>query len=83
MTDQDETLTAKQQLEALTPDIVRAYAGGELAWSQIRRRHGVLDFGLLIRRVGEEGLRLPRAATDRPTRARGWLRDALRAPAAG
>lgn len=82
MTDQDRSRTADEQLKALTPEIVRAYADGEIAWSQIRRRHGVLDFGLPIQRVGEEGLHLPRAAQDRPSQARGWLREALQAQAA-
>lgn len=82
MINEDRSPTDEEQLEALSPEIVLAYANGEIAWSQIRRRFGVRDFGLLIRRVGEEGLGLPRAAPDRPTLARGWLREALQAKVA-
>lgn len=70
-------LSREEQLAALTPEIVQSYAQGSLAWSQIRERYGVLDFGLLLRRVGEEGLRLPRAPAGRPSKAREWLREAL------
>ena len=82
MTARDREPTAQDQLDALTPEVVHAYARGELAWGQIRRHYDVVDFGLLIRRVGGEGLRLPRAAPDRPTLARAWLREALQAQAA-
>lgn len=66
-----------QQLAALTADVVRAYAGGALTWSQMRERFGVVDFYLVLQRLAEEGLRLPRAPADRATRARAWLREAL------
>ena len=77
MTETDDGATAKEQLEILIPEVVRAYASGEIAWSQLRHRYGVRDFGLLIQRVGEEGLHLPGASPDRPTHARNWLRAAL------
>lgn len=73
----DSVLTNDQQRDALTEDVVRAYANGEIAWSQIRARHGVTSFSLLLRRLGENGLRLPRADPSRPTQARVWLREAL------
>ena len=76
MTDEHE-LTNEQQRNALTDDVVRAYANGEIAWSQIRAKHGVTSFSLLLCRLGESGLRLPRADPNRPTQARTWLREAL------
>lgn len=77
MTTTDQ-VSEDRQLAALTPDVMRAYAEGALPWSQIRRRFGVVDFTLILRRLGEEGLRLPRADPDRATQARLWLREALR-----
>lgn len=74
----DESLTVDQQLAALTPEVMRDYAGGSITWSQIRERLGVTDFSLILRRLGDEELRLPRAPSSRPSAARQWLRDALR-----
>ena len=83
MTGNEETLTEEQQMNALTVDVIRAYAAGDLTWSAIREHLAVLDFGLVLRRLSEENLRLPRAPAARPTLARAWLRDALTArPAA-
>lgn len=67
-----------REAAALTPDVVRAYAEGQLAWSRIREELGVRDFGTLLRRVGEEGLRLPRAPRDRPSPAKAWMAAWLR-----
>lgn len=74
----DENLTADQQIAALTPQVMRDYAAGSITWSQIRERLGVTDFTLMLRRLGEENLRLPRAPSLRPSAARFWLRDELR-----
>lgn len=63
---------------ALTPDVVRAYAEGRLAWSRIREDLGVRDFGALLRRLGEEGLRLPRVPRDRPSAGKAWVAEWLR-----
>ena len=57
--------------------MIRDYAEGRLSWSRMREATGVEDFGVVLRRLGEEGLKLPRAPRNRPTRARQWLRDAL------
>lgn len=77
MTVSSDVSTEEQQLDALSPEVVAAYASGKITWSQIRERLGVLNFGLVLRRLGEENLRLPRAAANRPTQARAWLREAL------
>lgn len=66
------------QLAALTPEVMRAYSGGQISWREIRQRYGVLDFNLILQRLGEEGLKLPRSRADRPSRAREWLREVLR-----
>lgn len=75
--DNDPLPTSEQQLMALTPQVMRDYAEGRLNWSQIRRQLDVIDFGLVLRRLGEEGLSLPRAPSDRPTKARDWMRQIL------
>lgn len=72
-----DVLNEERQLAALTPEVMRAYADGALPWSQIRQRFGVVDFTLVLRRLGEEDLRLPRARADRSTEARLWLREVL------
>lgn len=74
----DENLTEDQQIAALTPQIMRDYATGSITWSQIRERLGVNDFSLVLRRLGDEDLRLPRAPSDRHSSAQLWLREALR-----
>lgn len=75
-----DELPEEDQLAALTPEVVKGYADGDLSWSHIRSEFGVLDFGLMLRRLGEQHLRLPRASADRPTAAREWLRQALAEP---
>lgn len=77
MTQADEMLTEEQQLAALTPEVIREYATGLITWSQIRERLAVTDFSLILRRLGEEDLRLPRARPDRPSAAKLWLREFL------
>jgi hypothetical protein len=77
MRERTGTARESEQLAALSPAIVAAYADGTLTWSQLRERFQVVDFGLLLRRLDEENRRLPRASPDRPTRARDWLREAL------
>lgn len=64
-------------------DIMRAYADGRLSWSRLREETGLEDFGVILRRLDEEGLKLPRAPRDRSTHARQWLRDALAERASG
>lgn len=71
-------LSRDEQLAALTPQVIKDYAEGRLSWSQIRRQLDVEDFGLILLRLGDEGLKLPRAPADRPTQARGWLREAIK-----
>ena len=68
---------AAREHKRLTRDLLTAYAEGRLSWSQIRCQTGVVDFGLVLQRLGEEGLRLPRADPNRPSAARLWLREAL------
>ena len=54
-------MTRDQQKAALSAEIIRDYAEGRIGRKQIRHRLGVTDFDLVLLRVGEEGLRLPRA----------------------
>ena len=54
-------MTRDEQRNALTTDVVRDYAAGRIAWKQIRHRLGVEDYDLVLLRLGEEGLKLPRA----------------------
>ena len=70
-------LSRDEQLAALTPQVMKDYAEGRLSWSQIRHELDVEDFSLILLRLGDEGLKLPQAPADRPTKARGWLRDAI------
>ncbi len=71
-------LSRDEQLAALTPQVIKDYAEGRLSWSQIRRQLDVEDFGLILLRLGDEGLKLPPAPANRPTQARGWLREAIK-----
>ena len=74
---QDLDLSRTEQLSRLTAEVTRDYAEGRVTWSQLRDRLGVVDFSANLQRIGEEGLRLPQAAKDRPTHARGWMRQIL------
>ena len=51
----------EEQLKALTPEVVRDYAEGRIAWTQIRRRLGVTDCDLVLFRLGQDHLSIPRA----------------------
>jgi hypothetical protein len=68
------TQAGAEQVSAI---MIRDYAEGRLSWSRLRETTGVEDFGVILRRLGEEGLKLPRASRERPTQARLWLREAL------
>lgn len=70
-------LTRDEQLAALTAQVMRDYSEGRLTWRQIRDDWNVDDFNLVLERLGDQGLKLPRAPADRPTKARGWLLDAI------
>lgn len=54
-------MTRDDQLKLLTTEVVRDYAAGRTAWTQIRHRLGVVDYDLVLFRLGQEGLRIPRA----------------------
>jgi hypothetical protein len=63
--------------QSLPEEIVRAYASGEMSWREIRERTGKEDFSILLEGLSKAGLRLPRAARDRPSQAKAWLAEAL------
>lgn len=54
-------MTREEQKGALTAEIMRDYAEGRVAWKQLQHRLGVTDYDLVLIRLGEEGLKLPRA----------------------
>ncbi|MFC7737668.1 hypothetical protein ACFQX4_17925 [Roseomonas sp. GCM10028921] len=64
-------------------DLIRAYAAGQISWSELRAQTGVEDFREVLQALGQAGLRLPRASRDRPTNARLWLRETLARQASG
>ena len=61
----------------LDSQVIRAFASGAITWHDLRGRFGVEDFTVVLRGLAAERLRLPRAAKDRPTPARAWLREVL------
>ena len=71
----------EEQLKALTPEVVRDYATGRIAWKQIVRRLGVTDYDLVLTRLGQEGLRIPRADPARSELGLQRLREAMAARA--
>lgn len=54
-------MTREQQTNALTAAVLQDYAAGRIAWKQMQRRLGVTDYDLVLMRLGEEGLKIPRA----------------------
>lgn len=63
----------------LSAELVRRYASGGISWREIRDQTGVEDFNIMLARLGDEGLRLPRAPRDRPSQAKAWMREILAA----
>ena len=70
-------MTIERTVPILEEQTVRAYAAGAISWREIRQETGVEDFGRMLQALGALGLRLPRAAADRPTRAKEWMREIL------
>ncbi|CAA9514673.1 MAG: hypothetical protein AVDCRST_MAG91-1836 [uncultured Sphingomonadaceae bacterium] len=70
-------MTIQRSAPALPDEVVRAYAAGEASWREIRERTGIEDFAEMLQALGTLGLRLPRASTDRPSRAKEWMREIL------
>ena len=66
----------------ISADLVRDYAEGRTSWREIRALTGIEDFNIMLTRLGDEGLRLPRASRDRPSRAKLWLAEILAARSA-
>lgn len=63
---------------ASIPDqLIRAYAQGAIAWRDIQEATQVENFNVMLDGLASLELKLPQAPIDRPTRARGWLRDAI------
>ena len=72
-------MNRSDQLETLTSDVVRDYSAGRIAWTQIRHRLGVTDYDLVLFRLGQEGLRVPRADPARSDLGLQRLRTAMEA----
>ncbi len=63
---------------ASIPDqLIRAYAQGAIAWRDVQEATQIENFNVMLDGLADLGLKLPQASIERPTRARGWLRDAI------